>query len=271
MKCPGCGAENPDDAVLCRACSRALPTAAGTSYVRTVIATAKEGQRIGGKTLDLSKPGEVNLTKELAKILRDRSSTIPKDENERAMSHIIKLVLGSRSQSELTMPFLEETAIFISRQFGFSEVAVATKDHVDGLYRYVVFVGMRPEAITAYRKLAYTRDDVTSPTKFPRVKLDYFIDFFPGELKPYLDSEVDTYNRPSQIGKERDHADEMREGDYMNIFLYGRGEIIGWMELARTRDGKIPSRQALKWLELFAAVVGRILYEREYSGQASKR
>jgi len=204
--------------------------------------------------------------KQLTRLLKERSSPIPLDETERNLANIEKFLQRTSGPTVTTQAFLEEAAATISRMFEFSELAVALKDWSDGKFRYGVFVGMRGEAIAAYRKLAYTLDEMSSTSKFPRIKLDNYIDFFLGEYVPDREGEMETYNRPSMLTKEREAVDVFREGDYLCAYIRGAGsEVIGWFEIGRTLDGKLPDRQTFKWLELVVSIVGKILYERDYA------
>lgn len=207
---------------------------------------------------------EPDKIKQLTKLLRESASLIALDEGERTMVQIEKFLLRTSVSNETTQSFIEEAANTISRMFDFAEMTVALKDWSEGRYKYIAFVGMRSEAVAAYKKLAYTLDETLSPTKFPRIKLDNYIDFFLGEFRPYREGEEETFNRPSQLGKERESLEDMLEGDYICVYIYGPGnEIIGWFELARTMNGKIPTRQTFKWLELMSSIIGKIIWERE--------
>jgi hypothetical protein len=206
-------------------------------------------------------------TREITRLLKERCSPIPNDDTERMMANFEKFLQRNSSPSVTTQSFMEDAATTISRMLDFTEMVVAIKDRSDGRYRYVAFVGMRGEAISAYKKLAYTYDETISASKFPRIRLDNYIDFFLGEYTPYREGEIDTYNRPSMLTKDRGADDEFREGDYICVYMHGSGnDVIGWFELSRTLNGKLPSRQTFKWLEMMVSVVGLFLYEREYSG-----
>jgi len=206
-------------------------------------------------------------TRQITKLLKERCSPIPLDDTERIMANIEKFLQRNSSATVTTQSFVEDAATTVARMFDFTELIVALKDKSDGKYRYVAFVGMRGEAISAYKKLAYSYDEMVSASKFPRIKLDNYIDFFLGEFTPIREGEIDTYNRPSMLSTDRKAEDEWREGDYMCVYMHGSGsEIIGWFELARSMSGKLPSRETFKWLELMVSIVSMFLYEREYSG-----
>ena len=203
--------------------------------------------------------------KQLSRLLRERCSLVSEDETEKMLSQIEKFLVRVSGPAETTQSFLQEAANTISRMFDFAEFVIALKDRSDGLFKYVAFVGMRKEAELAYRKLGYTAEEAVSPVKFPRIKLTNHIDFFLGEYRPYREGELETFNRPSQLGRERESIENLQEGDYICVYFFApTREILGWFEVARTMNGLIPSRRTFKWLELLSAITGRIVYEKEF-------
>jgi hypothetical protein len=69
--------------------------------------------------------------------------------------------------------------------------------------------------------------------------------------------EIRQFNRPSELSKERISIDEMMEGDYLDVYVYGADdEMLGWIEVSYPSDGKFPSREIVRGLELLASVIG---------------
>ncbi|HUW43066.1 MAG TPA: hypothetical protein VMW02_02390, partial [Thermoplasmata archaeon] len=132
-------------------------------------------------------------------------------------------------------------------------------------FRFVAFVGVKKEDQLAHDRLSYTAQDLFSPTAFPRIKLDNYVEYFLEEFRPYKKGELDTFGAKDRSGIPRDQDMELlREGDYMDVYFFSPPtRVLGWFEIVRTVDGKIPSRENLKWLECFAQVAGRIAYEME--------
>ena len=190
-----------------------------------------------------------------------------RDPGERVLEQIEKLMFKGTDPNETVDSFLMNAGTLIYRLFGFSEIAIALKDRTDNLFKYRLFFGMRKESEDAYHRITYTLEQATSTTKYPRIRLSDYTDFFPSEHRPYLDGELDTYNRPSKLRMQRKSPNEMIEGDYFCIYFYGisKNDVLGWFELARTRDGGMPSRETFKWLELIASIVGRIIHEKGLS------
>lgn len=202
---------------------------------------------------------------ETAKLLRDRYSPIPRDQDEKVIDGIQKLLATARNPTFTVQSFLIESGRLIHRLFDFKEIAIGLKSKRDGLFRYEVLIGFSGDAEKARRRLAYTSEEMVDSEKYPGgVKVCKTTEFLLVEYQPYRAGEEDTFNRPNRLAKERSSADEIVEGDYIDIYLYGRNEeIMGWIELAGTRSGKMPPRSAIKWMELIASVMALVICDRE--------
>jgi len=204
---------------------------------------------------------------ETAKLIRDRYSPISRDEDEKVMDAIQKLLLISRDQKVSLKMFLEETGKLVHRLFDFKEITIGMKSKDDGLFRFEVLIGFNSDAQRAMRKLTYTNEDMLDSKKYPNgIMITKKIEFMPVEIKPFKPGEENAYNRPSLLAKERSSMEDFIEGDYIILYLSGRkDEVIGWIELSGTRSGKIPSRGVLRWLELITSILASVICERDYS------
>lgn len=176
--------------------------------------------------------------------------------------------LISKHQNNSIGSFLLDAAMIISRQFEFKEVSIGLKDKADGLFKYGVTLGFMPATQEALRKITYTDQDMMDHVKYPDVKIGRVSEFC---FSSPLGQEQRAFNRPGLLGKPRSAMDEFMEGDYIDIYMYGAGdELIGWVELAGPKSGKVPDRPTMKWLELIAAVISRIVWERMYAHDAPR-
>ena len=201
--------------------------------------------------------------------LRQQYSPVPESEEERIMEAVIELLDKSQGPFDSTVSFLEQAARMIHRRFEFSRIAIGLKDRTDDLFRYKVFIGFTGSAEQAHRKMAYTQKDMLDDVKFPALKLSRTTEFL---RESQAEGERELYNRPSELGKERRDKKEFKEGDYFDIFMYGdKHEMIGWFELSRTKNDLLPPRRTIKWLELIAKIVARVIWDREYSPRNQPR
>jgi hypothetical protein len=208
-----------------------------------------------------------DASNETAKLLRDRYSPIPRDENEKVMDAIQKLMLIARDPTLPLKSFLDETGRLIHRLFDFREIAIGMRSKNDNLFRYEVLIGFNSEAERARKKLTYTHEDMLDSKKYPNgLKITKKTEFMMVELLPYKQGEEETYNRPLMLKKERTAPDDFIEGDYIQIYFYGiKDDYLGWIELSGPKSGKIPPRSTIKWIEFIAQIIGTIVYEREFT------
>lgn len=253
MKCPNCGTENPEKTRFCIKCKKLIAES---------IQTVKKDTEKEIPLLDAEMGKQV---RQLQKFMQNTYSKIPQDSDERMMDQIRRILMRNLIGANCDIAFLNDVAKLIHRLFNFSEVTIGFKDRSDNLYKYIVLSGVRKETEIATRKLQYTYQDMIDHIKYPRIRLSEFCEFFPGEYRIFHEGEYETYGRPSLLGQKRNSIEDMIEGDYFCVYMYGeRNELIGWFELGRTNDMKMPSRATMKRLEFFAAVIGRMTCDRFY-------
>lgn len=209
-------------------------------------------------------PGSSNET---AKLLRDRYSPIPRDENEKVMDGIQKLMLVARDPTLSLQAFLDETGKLIHRLFDFKEIAIGMRSKNDNLFRYEVLIGFSSDAVRARKKLTYTHEDMLDSKKYPNgIIITKKTEFMLVEFTSYKSGEEDTFNRPTQLMKDRASIEDIVDGDYIDIYFFGRkDEVVGWIELAGTRNGKMPPRSTIRWLELISSILASVISERDSS------
>jgi hypothetical protein len=146
--------------------------------------------------------------------------------------------------------------LVIYRTFPFKEVTIGLKSQSDGRYRYEEIVGHTQVATDALKKLSYSYDEFFSPKDYPAFWISDYTELALAEGRPFLESERDTYNRPILLLAARKSLDDFIEGDYFDVYMYGaKDEMIGWIELGATKDGKMPPMTVIKQLELLVFVL----------------
>ena len=199
----------------------------------------------------------------LAIAFKKKYSGIPENQDERLLESIIKIVSTSCNPRQKIDASLTEVAVLIHRMMNFKQVAIALRDRKDGLFRYRIFLGYRQESVSAFKKITYSITDIADKRKFPRIEINRNVHFFLAEFKPYLPGEEETFSFPTQMDTARKSLDESIEGDYFEFYLFGDlDELCGFIELSRPSNGKLPSRQMIKWIELTAMVLGKSICSR---------
>lgn len=196
-------------------------------------------------------------------------SHIPKDNREKIIDNYLSLVESASGRQSLRST-LDQTTKLIFRLFGFREVSIGLKSREDSFYRYEALFGYRGEVAEKFRRLKYTYEDMVSKDKYPNIKMGKLSELNPVEGLPK--HEKDLFNRPYQLEAARKSYDEFHEGDYIDVWIYGNsGDLIGWIELSSTVDFKLPSKETVRWIELLAAMLGRIIVQKWAEEDLSRR
>jgi len=204
-----------------------------------------------------------------AKFLINRYSPVPTTEDEKAIEAIEGLVSHAKAVNQPIQAFLHEVARIIYRVFEFKEIAIGIKEKDDS-YRYVAMMGFRDEAESARKRIAYTSADMADTKTWPGTRISKITVIHFYEDGGFKEGEQETYNRPSMMGMTRSSPEIMMEGDYIEVSIQGpSNELVGWMELSNTRDGKFPSRSSIKWLELTSVIIATFLKSKELRKERS--
>lgn len=186
---------------------------------------------------------------------------IPKDQQEKVIDNLLSLLELAGERRQPLKATLEQAAKTMFRLFGFTEISIGMKSREDFAYRYEVLFGYRKEVMENFRKVKYTYEDMVSQERFPHIKIGRLSEFNPVEGLP--EWEKDLLNRPHQIEVKREGHDEFHEGDYIDVWIRGNnGDLVGWIELSGTLNGKLPDRTTIRWVELIAAILGNIITEK---------
>jgi hypothetical protein len=191
-------------------------------------------------------------------LLQSKYSTIPKNDLEKTLDNILRLVELSRERTYDVKMILEQAARTIFRLFDFDEIGVGLKSPKDGLYRYEILFGYNEKTAMAYRKLEYTYQEMVSYDRYPFVKIGRISEFDPAE--GVLEEEKHLYQRPFAVELPRESPEEFHEGDYIDVWMYDRrGDLIGWFELSKPRNGKMPSCDTVRFIEVIVDVCALIV------------
>ena len=190
--------------------------------------------------------------------LQNRYSTVPKNNLEKILDSILGLIELSRDKKRNVKSILEQAARMIFRLFDFQEIGIGLKNPKDGLYRYEVLFGFTKTTEMAFRRLEYTPEDMVSYDRYPFVKIGRISELNPVEGLSEDDRHL--YDRPLALGQARASHEDFLEGDYIDVWMYdGGGSLIGWLELAKPRDGKMPSCETVRWIEVIADVCALVV------------
>ena len=194
---------------------------------------------------------------EVARTYKSEYSRASNDQTDRSIECIQELCERIITQKVGSKEICESALKLIFRQFHIKEVAIALRNASDGRYRYVAMQGMRANVWEVHRGLSYTKDGLFDSKKYKSTQVSKYTKLFLAEDEPYDDAEKKTYSEHLMLGSVRRAQDDSIEGDYLDIVIFGPGDdILGWIEISGTWDGKLPSPRAIKTLEVIANLVG---------------
>ena len=266
MRCAVCGAVNEDSAFKCKSCGepfswhRARPaeTPAGG------LGDGSSHHAVGSRFPQASRIAQVHHH-DIARKWKFEYSFGAPDQTARGLE-VISAIVSHLERPHIDLrALLDEAAALISKHFSIREVTIGLKDRKDGLLRYVSIVGIREEAEKALRRLAYTVDDFRTDGRYKGTSLGKQSALFLAEDNPYVEGEENTYSHPVLLGSRRKSLTDSIEGDYIDVMIFGKGdEIIGWIEIAGTRAGKIPDVPTIRWIELISKIIGAAIICKGY-------
>jgi hypothetical protein len=203
------------------------------------------------------------LHDEVERKLRSAYMYGPRDPTRKMLDKLQSVIVHFRENDLHLIKLLQDVADTVNRQFWLKEVTIGLKD-ADEKYRYKVMCGLRPDAWNAHMQLAYSLEEFTDPRYYKGRQISRYTKLFLAEDKPFVDGEEDTFTRPILLKARRTTVEECIEGDYLDVHVFGeRGELVGWIEISGTKDGKFPDPVAIRWIEVLALIIGTALqYER---------
>lgn len=185
----------------------------------------------------------------MMKTLSERYSGITASPDEKIMEAMMSTFdHAGVSGSTYNDVMLTHVLMMIHRFFGFKKVAIATRVK-DGRFMHSKVTGFVGEE-EAMKKALLTLDEIKQVQMEAayRFNSNIYIVLSGSPAKPAAGS--DAHRTPS---------DSMVEGDSIFVFMLGKKkEIIGWIQLASTRDGKFPTSKTLHWLSLIADMIASL-------------
>jgi len=164
--------------------------------------------------------------------------------------------LAERPDLDL-MGFLQQTVNLLTKLFKLKAVTIGLRGS-DGNFRYQVMSGLRDEAWTFQKSVVYSEADFTDSKVYKGEMISKLSKIYLAEDVPYPEKEKAAYNRPFIIGIKRRTSEDWIEGDYLDVHIRGtNGNLLGWIEIIGTNDGKIPDITTVKFLETFASILAR--------------
>jgi hypothetical protein len=178
------------------------------------------------------------------------------DRTHKALEGIQGLVTLINKPNVNQHDFLQNASDLIAKLFRLRSVTIGLRSP-DGLFRYEVMSGLREEAWAFQKSLAYEEKDFLNSEVYKGEMISKMTKLFLAEDAPFPETEKEAFNRPFVLGLKRRGMEDWIEGDYLDVMMRSAdGQLIGWMEVVGTIDGKLPDVTSIKWMEAIATVVG---------------
>ncbi len=182
-------------------------------------------------------------------------SGVTSDKRVQSISRILELTIDLLNVEEIGV-FLQRIAESVKDLFGFQLASISMLDEQKGLFTDHAMAGYTQAEIEeiAANQWAFESDQILSDmTEGNRVsRLCYYVpaERQGGELQQYVairDKEAALRPRPS--------PDAWHELDLLYFALLNRrGDIIGYLQVDYPLDGRIPSKETIEGIELFAGI-----------------
>lgn len=194
--------------------------------------------------------------------LKETYSTLNRDDDERLMAEIHSMIEFSMDRRNPTNKVLERICRLIVKNFEFKSVSIGLRGE-DNMYRYVAFAGHPKEAEDALRLQRYNLSDMIDYDKYPNIRIGAIAQYNPVEGFPDKKDELVGHHIPELPKTPRKNVNEFLQGDYIDFFMHGfEGKLIAWIELSETKDGRLPSRDSIRWIELISDICASVLQGR---------
>jgi hypothetical protein len=211
-------------------------------------------------TQQMLKPLPKGDSEEIVRRMKFAYSYGRKTQLEKNIEAMDILLIKMRKQRMTLQTLLNEASDFIYRQLRIREVSIGLRSPKDAKYRYEAQAGMRENVWKAHLKIAYDFEDMSYPERWRGRAISKYTSLFLAEDVPYANGEGDTYDHQIMLKSERKSAEDSREGDYLDTHIIGTNdELLGWIEISGTWNGKLPDTETIKCIEHIAHVLGLLL------------
>jgi hypothetical protein len=180
----------------------------------------------------------------------------------RALDGIASVMLHLHKPHITINDVLQEACDSIQKNFRLKWVMIGIKGKQDGLYRYTVMTGMRPDVWERQRKRVYREEDFEPSAE------DYTFGEISNLTRVYLqednplntEDEKSLVHRPVLLETSRMTSKETLEADFINTLIYGPGRhLLGWIEYTGTVANEFPDSTVFRQIEAYASALGGVI------------
>ncbi len=178
------------------------------------------------------------------------------DPTSRVLDGYSSLLVHFHKQPLIVRDLIQDTANWIHRQFRLRWCMVGLRGP-DGVYRYEVESGMRPDAWTLQKTKNYKASDFAAASQNYRAgEISKFSRVYLEEENQLAGGDEGVVNRPALLRARRKADDETLEADFIDTLILGpRDDLLGWIEYSGTLTGKFPDAMTIRYVEGIASIL----------------
>ncbi|OGS51984.1 MAG: hypothetical protein A3K75_02780 [Euryarchaeota archaeon RBG_13_61_15] len=183
------------------------------------------------------------------------------DPTSKTMELFQHLLKQSQKAGVSSQELVQETANILQKSFRLRWVMIGLLSPVDGLYRYEVHAGMRPEAWAKQKLKVYKFEDFQLVTaSYNAGEMSKQTRIYLEEDNPLSEEDIATVNRPVLMKMTRKSEGEAKENDFTDTLVLGpRDELLGWIEYSGTITGTFADPMTVRSIEVVASILSSAL------------
>jgi len=178
------------------------------------------------------------------------------DPTSRVLDGYVSILAHLQRQPMSLRDMMQDTANWIHRQFRLRWCMIGLRG-ADGVYKYEVEAGMRPEAWAKQKVKLYKNSDFDpSAQNYKAGEISKLSRVYLEEENQLPKEDEGVVNRPALLKGRRKSDDETLEADFIDTLILGPGnELLGWIEYSGTLTGKFPDPMTIRFIEGISAIL----------------
>jgi hypothetical protein len=168
-----------------------------------------------------------------------------------------KLLAHFQRQQIVIRDLIQDAANQIQSQYRLRWSMIGLLSESDGMYRYEVHSGMRPEAWHKQRAKVYKYEDFEpNAHNYKAGEISRLSRVYLEEENQLVGADQQVANRPVLLMAKRRTEDETLEADFIDTLILGPSDaLLGWIEYGGTLTSKFPDPSVIRYIEVISSVL----------------
>ena len=162
---------------------------------------------------------------------------------------------------------LQKIAKTVSETFGLAKVHIGIRERDSDLVAIRAVYGFDSDSDMRIRNVKYTPERMKRDLK-PEFRIGRNAYYIPAESWDPDEEDLMFVAKPERMDRARQSADDWLELDYVDFLMFEKdGSLLGYLEIDEPADGKVPSKDTISAIEVFAdlaaiAIQNSFLYDK---------